>query len=174
VAAKRAKQRTDWSEPVAKGHTLRLMPCTSAHWSNILVGALMLGLVGLVFGAAVGALIGAGLGVAFGVYINRTPHWTFDLVTDALVDGGRNRVGSVRAIEQIKVKGEYRAKEGRVVHYVALVGGALPEGQVKIGRWTPARVRPVVAALAGYLNVPVVEKGLPMSGDAAASGPADP
>lgn len=163
MARVRRKDATNELVAVEEGPgRLVLKPGPGARWTLAIVLALFFG----VFGAfALGwfGLLTAAVGVAIALRATSRPIWVLDRGADTLRDHTGATVRTVSCITAIKVKGEERAKEGgRIVHYVALVGGAVPGAQVKIGRWTPNQIRPVVLALSTFLKVPVVEKGQPM------------
>jgi hypothetical protein len=162
LATTRRKETTNDTVAVLDGSGRLLLRQTGAtRVVASFVFAFIFGIIGAAAGGGVGLLVGAGAGVALGLFATRGAIWTFARSADAILDHNRKRIRTVAWVEQIKVKGERRVKEGRLVHYVALVG---PGSQVKIGRWTPDRVGPVVTALASYLNVPVMQKGEPMPG----------
>jgi len=164
VATVRRKESTNESVGVIEGTRFCLRAPTASRVGLALFMTLFMGGMGLIFGP-VGAVLGTAAGLTISLMPTRKPIWVLDRANDAILDFRGQRVGQVTWVQQIKVKGEMRAKESRLVHYVALVG---PGSQIKIGRWTPQNVGPIVAALAAYLNVPVVQKGEPMSGTAVA------
>lgn len=173
MATARRKDATDELVAVEEEGAARLLlkPSPAARRLIVFLLALFFGVFGAVFLGWFGLLTAAG-GALLGLRATARPVWVLDRAGDVLRDHTGTAVGTVGSITEIKVKGEPRIKEGnRIVHYVALVGPALPGGQVKVGRWTPRRIGPVVSALAGFLNVLVVEKGEPMPG-AAAPAPA--
>lgn len=163
MARRRRKDATNELVAVDEGAArLLLKPGPAARWTLVCVLSLFFGVFGALALGWFGLLTAAG-GVVLAVRATSRPVWVLDRIADVVRDHTGAGVGTVGSIEQIKVKGEERSKEGgRLVHYVTLVGAALPGGQVKVGRWTPDQTRPVVLALSAFLKVPVVEKGRPM------------
>ncbi len=163
MATVRRKESTDESVVVIDGTRLCIRSSPASRRILVIFLAFVIGLSGLALGVG-GVVLGTAAGITIGLLVTRKPIWVLDRASDAVLDFRNQRVGQVTWVQQIKVKGEMRAKESRLVHYVALVG---PGSQIKIGRWTPKKVGPIVAALAAYLNVPVVQKGEPMPGTVA-------
>jgi len=109
-------------------------------------------------------LLSLGLLLRQGIEHFRKEVWVIDRGRDALYQPGDSTSARVSAISAIRVKGEwrkYRAQPVERVYFVSLemIEGASPE----LGRWTQPKAVPVIQTLVEFLQVPVIEKGLPLN-----------